>query len=99
MRACARRSTPRRSRMAARPSRRRHREITMAVFKANFQDGRRDFLKGSAAVGGGLAVGFHLPSALAQKAGMQDGTEVNAWVVVNPDDTIVIRYARSEMGQ
>ena len=25
--------------------------------------------------------------------------EVNAWVVVNPDDTVVIRIARSEMGQ
>jgi isoquinoline 1-oxidoreductase subunit beta len=30
---------------------------------------------------------------------MSDGSEVNAWVVVNPDDTVVIRYARSEMGQ
>jgi isoquinoline 1-oxidoreductase beta subunit len=25
--------------------------------------------------------------------------EVNAWVVVRPDDTVVIRIARSEMGQ
>ena len=66
---------------------------------AKFQESRREFLKGSAAVSGGLAVGFHLPSALAQKTGMTDGSEVNAWVVVNPDDTIVIRYARSEMGQ
>ena len=29
-----------------------------------------------------------------------DGTpEVNAWVVIRPDDTVVIRVARSEMGQ
>ena len=29
-----------------------------------------------------------------------DGTpEVNAWVVINPDDTVVIRIASSEMGQ
>ena len=25
--------------------------------------------------------------------------EVNAWVVIRPDDTVVIRIARSEMGQ
>ena len=30
----------------------------------------------------------------------QDGSpEVNAWVVIRPDDTVVIRIARSEMGQ
>jgi isoquinoline 1-oxidoreductase beta subunit len=60
---------------------------------------RRTFVAGSAAIGGGLALGFHLPfgEALAQGAGK--GTEVNAWVVVNPDDSCVIRVARSEMGQ
>ena len=62
---------------------------------------RRKFLKDSAAVGGGLVVGFHLPAALAQSGTAQaaPGTQVNAWVVVRPDDTVVIRYARSEMGQ
>jgi isoquinoline 1-oxidoreductase beta subunit len=56
---------------------------------------RRDFLKISAAVGGGLAVGFSVPAS-AQSA---SPAEVNAWVVVRPDDTVIIRYARSEMGQ
>jgi isoquinoline 1-oxidoreductase beta subunit len=60
---------------------------------------RRTFVVGSAAAGG-LALGFHVPfgatSALAQTAG---GTEVNAWVVVQGDDTCIIRVARSEMGQ
>lgn len=65
-----------------------------------FARSRREFLKASAALGGGLTVGFHLPEALAAKAGAQaKGTEVNAWVVVRPDDTVIIRYARSEMGQ
>ena len=64
---------------------------------------RRRFIVGSAAVaGGGLALGLPLafdagPVSAAEKAAA--GTEVNAWVVIRPDDTCVIRIARSEMGQ
>ena len=62
---------------------------------------RRKFIVGSAAAGGGLALGLNIPfgagSAAAQGAAAD--TEVNAWVVVKPDDTCVIRIARSEMGQ
>ena len=59
---------------------------------------RRKFIVGSAAAaGGGLALGFNLPfgigSAAAQSAAGAD-SEVNAWVVVKPDDTCVIRIAR-----
>ncbi len=62
-----------------------------------FAPSRRKFLKQSAAIGGGLSVGFNFPGALAQKA---DGAaEINAWVVIRPDDAIIVRYARSEMGQ
>ena len=61
---------------------------------------RRTFIVTSAAAGGGLALGFHMPfgidTAAAQSA---EGAEVNAWVVIKPDDTTVIRIARSEMGQ
>ncbi|MGB7543053.1 MAG: molybdopterin cofactor-binding domain-containing protein [Burkholderiales bacterium] len=65
-----------------------------------FDASRREFLKTSAAVGGGLAIGFHLPSALAAKAGAEDkGVEIDAWVVIRPDDSVIIRYARAEMGQ
>ena len=62
-----------------------------------FAPSRRKFLKQSAAIGGGLSVGFNFPGALAQKAG--GAAEINAWVVIRPDDAIIIRYARSEMGQ
>jgi isoquinoline 1-oxidoreductase beta subunit len=58
---------------------------------------RRKFIVQSAA--GGLAVGFHVPLAFAAEKKAVQGTEVNAWVVVNPDNTCVIRVARSEMGQ
>jgi isoquinoline 1-oxidoreductase beta subunit len=66
---------------------------------------RREFLIRSAAVGGGLLVGFHLPGARRLAAapveaeGASRQVEVNAWIVIHPDDTVVIRVARSEMGQ
>jgi isoquinoline 1-oxidoreductase subunit beta len=63
---------------------------------------RRAFIVGSAAAGGGLAVGMRLPLAVGSaeaKTTAGAGVEVHAWVVVKPDDTCVIRIARSEMGQ
>src|ERR1700716_3155055 len=58
---------------------------------------RRAFVIG-AVIGGGLAVGFPFGGPTVVRAA--DGTpEVNAWVVIRPDDTVVIRIARSEMGQ
>ena len=57
---------------------------------------RREFLKISAATGGGLTVGFHIPFANGQQL---ITPEINAWVLVRADDTVIIRYARSEMGQ
>jgi isoquinoline 1-oxidoreductase beta subunit len=56
---------------------------------------RRSFLVGSAVAG--LSLGFHVP--FAPLAGAQDAPEINAWVVIEPDDTVIIRIARSEMGQ
>jgi isoquinoline 1-oxidoreductase beta subunit len=58
---------------------------------------RRSFLVGSAAAAGGLALGFNIPStgeALAQSA-----PEINAWVIIRPDETVVVRVGRVEMGQ
>ncbi len=62
---------------------------------------RRTFLKGSAAATTGLVIGFYVPllnqQALAQGAAAVP--EVNAWVVIQPDDKVIVRIARSEMGQ
>ncbi len=61
---------------------------------------RRSFVLGTAAVGSGLAIGFDLPFGGPAVVRAADGSpEVNAWVVIRPDDTVVIRVARSEMGQ
>jgi isoquinoline 1-oxidoreductase subunit beta len=60
---------------------------------------RRSFIIGTAAVGGGLALGLEIPFG-SKVVRAQDGApEVTAWVVIRPDDTVVIRIARSEMGQ
>jgi isoquinoline 1-oxidoreductase beta subunit len=61
---------------------------------------RRSFLIGSAAVGGGLALGLKIPFGGPGMVHAADGLpEINAWVVIRPDDTVVVRIARSEMGQ
>jgi isoquinoline 1-oxidoreductase beta subunit len=60
---------------------------------------RRRFIVGSAAASGGLALGFNLPFGTAAAQSTAAAPEVNAWVVVRPDDTCVIRIARAEMGQ
>jgi isoquinoline 1-oxidoreductase subunit beta len=61
---------------------------------------RRTFVVTAAAVGGGLALGLDIPLGGPQPILAQDGSpEITAWVVVRPDDTVVIRVARAEMGQ
>ena len=61
---------------------------------------RRSFVIGTAAVGTGLALGLDIPFGGPTVVRAADGSpEVNAWVVIRPDDTVVIRIARSEMGQ
>jgi isoquinoline 1-oxidoreductase beta subunit len=68
----------------------------MTIHQASLR--RRGFLVSGAAVAGGFSLGFHIP--------FEDGAahaqavkELNAWVVIHPDDKVVIRIARSEMGQ
>lgn len=58
---------------------------------------RRGMLAGSAAAAGAFSFGFAIPFGEAQAKGAVP--EINAWVVIHPDDKVVIRIARSEMGQ
>ncbi len=65
---------------------------------------RREFLIHSTAIGAGFALGMYISKTdntalAAEQAAVGDVPEVNAWVVIKPDDTVVIRIARSEMGQ
>jgi isoquinoline 1-oxidoreductase beta subunit len=61
---------------------------------------RRAFVIGSATLGAGLAIGLDIPFGGPAVVRAADGSpEIGAWVVVRPDDTVVIRIARSEMGQ
>jgi isoquinoline 1-oxidoreductase subunit beta len=59
---------------------------------------RREFLHATSAAAGGLMVGFHVPG-LAQQSAASGAPELNAWVQILPDESVVIRIARSEMGQ
>ena len=74
----------------------------MSTMKLN----RRKFIIASASAAGGLMLGFRLPagaqaSAIKDEPWMADegGQEVNAWLVIDPDDTVTIRVAQSEMGE
>jgi isoquinoline 1-oxidoreductase subunit beta len=60
---------------------------------------RRSFIAGIAAVGGGLALSLRLPLGPDVVRAADGSPEVNAWIVIRPDDTVVIRVARTEMGQ
>ncbi|NBS97568.1 MAG: twin-arginine translocation signal domain-containing protein, partial [Betaproteobacteria bacterium] len=59
---------------------------------------RRQFIAGSAAVGSGLALGIPL-LVTSDLAAAETAPEIGAWVVIQPDDTVVVRVVRSEMGQ
>src|SRR5215510_1615508 len=67
---------------------------------------RRQFLISTAAVSGALVLGFRIPSDAAANIApkpwtppVEGGQEVNAWLVIGSDDTVIIRVAQSEMGQ
>ncbi len=74
----------------------------------NFQPklNRRAFVIGSAAVGGGLALGIPFGGEAFAQAGPAEHfgerltpNELGIWVAIKPDDTVAIRVVRAEMGQ
>jgi isoquinoline 1-oxidoreductase beta subunit len=69
---------------------------------------RRELLSTAAVATGALVIGFWVPErALAQIINPQGAAwsnesaadEVNAWVVVEPDETVTVRIAQTELGQ
>src|SRR5690242_17267112 len=64
-----------------------------------FDSSRRAFLQVSAAAGGAFCLALAVPSLARAADAPAHGADVNAWITIHPDDSIVIRIARSEIGQ
>jgi isoquinoline 1-oxidoreductase beta subunit len=63
---------------------------------------RRFFLVSSAVAGGGLMLGLGIADpagAAGESEGAASGAKVTNWIIIQPDGTIIVRIARSEMGQ
>jgi isoquinoline 1-oxidoreductase subunit beta len=80
---------------------RRHKEKIMNARVPNLS--RRQFIVGTSAITTGLAIGLEFPGVIgtahAQAADKASAPEIGVWVVIQPNDTVVIRVVRSEMGQ
>jgi isoquinoline 1-oxidoreductase subunit beta len=60
---------------------------------------RRSFLASIAAAGGSLVLGFEIPFGTRATHAAVGPREITAWIVIEPDETVIIRVAKSEMGQ
>ena len=60
---------------------------------------RRSFLASIAAIGGSLVLGFEIPFGTRATHASVGPREITAWIVIEPDETVIIRVAKSEMGQ
>jgi isoquinoline 1-oxidoreductase beta subunit len=60
---------------------------------------RRSLVASVAALGGALTLGFRLPHGPQPADAEEAGAEINAWIVIAPDDSVTIRVAKAEMGQ
>jgi len=59
---------------------------------------RRNFLRISTTVAGGLMIGLHLPTMAAAEA-HGGGGEINAWLTIHADNTVDVVTPQTEMGQ
>src|SRR5690348_2577269 len=60
---------------------------------------RRDFVTTSAIAGAGLAIGFHIPFGHRFDRVAAAPFTPNAWLRINPDESVLVIVDRSEMGQ
>jgi isoquinoline 1-oxidoreductase beta subunit len=69
---------------------------------------RRHFILTAATAAGGLAIGigalprWAVAASVTSQPFNDDGTaphEIDAWIAIDPDDSVLIRYQRAEMGQ
>ena len=63
---------------------------------------RREFIKASTALGGGLLIAVRLGLADTETAAGSEAArhlQPNVWLTITPDDIVTIRVASSEMGQ
>lgn len=64
---------------------------------------RRQFIVGTSVITTGLSIGLEFPrvigTANASNVDKAGAPEIGVWVVIQPNDTVVIRVVRSEMGQ
>jgi isoquinoline 1-oxidoreductase beta subunit len=60
---------------------------------------RRSLLASAAAIGGAFVLGFELPIRSDTVRAADGAPEINAWIVIHPDDSVTLRYPRAEMGQ
>lgn len=68
----------------------------------NIELRRREFLLASAALGGGLVLGFYIPfkgAPIAAAAAEPPKMQPNAWLKIAEDGKVTITVAKSEMGQ
>jgi isoquinoline 1-oxidoreductase subunit beta len=60
---------------------------------------RRSFLVKTAALTGGLALGIRLATPAQAAISSPGGPELTHWIIIQPDETVIVRVARSELGQ
>jgi isoquinoline 1-oxidoreductase beta subunit len=66
---------------------------------AVINESRRDFVKSSVVMGGGLVIGFVLPGAARFAEGATPPFQPNAYIRVTPDNVVTVIVGQSEMGQ